>query len=550
MRHRTRLLALLALLAAGVAGAAERPPTAVSPAGMPGLAELEARHALIGRVDVHIQNIFDVSDPREDRALYRAADRLHYKTRESTVRNQLLFAPGDALRGRVLEETARILRSRRYFSDAWVVPIAYDEASNTADVAVTVRDVWTLNPGLSLGRSGGSNRTKVDLEEANLLGTGSHVSLSRSKDVDRTSVIVSYADTNFLGSWWQLGADYADNSDGRVRSLSLARPFYALDTRRAFGASASDGTSRVERWSGGAQLDQFQQTERTGQVYYGLSEGLAQGVTTRWFAGARYDLSRFSAVPDVPVAYPLPADRRFAYPWVGWERVEDKWQTGENVDLIGRTEDIYLGRSLYGELGASPRSDGLRGAALFMRFVGADAWTFGSHRQLYATATLDGRLDGGVADNVRFVAGARYFEEVTDSQTFYAALAGTVSRNLDRDAQVLLGGDTGMRGYPLRFQGGTSSALLTLEHRVFTPWFPFRLVRVGGAVFFDAGRTWGRDYAGAVPLGMLKDVGLGLRLGNVRSGLGNVLHIDLSYAMDAPAGTKRLQVSFETKSRF
>jgi hypothetical protein len=550
MTYRARLPVLLALLAAGVVSAGERPPTAVPPPGVPGVAELEARHAQIGRVDVHVQNIFDVSDPREDRALYRAADRLHYRTRESTVRNQLLFAPGDELRGRILEETERILRTRRYLSDAWVVPIAYDETANTVDVAVTVRDVWTLNPGLSLGRAGGRNHTKVDLEDANLLGTGGHVSLSRSKDVDRTSTVVSYADTNAFGSWWQLGAEYADNSDGRVRSLSLARPFYALDTRRAFGASASDGTSRVVRWSRGAELDQFEQAERTGQAYYGLSEGLADGVTTRWFAGARYDLSRFSPIAGAPIAYPLPADRRFAYPWIGWQRVDDNWQKGENVDLIGRTEDIYFGKALYGELGASPRSDGLRGAALFLHLTGADAWSFGSHRQLYATAALDGRLDGGVVDNVRLVAGARYFDQVTDSQTFYAALAGTVSHNLDRDAQVLLGGDTGLRGYPLRFQGGTSSALLTLEHRVFTPWFPFRLVRVGAAVFFDAGRTWGRDYAGAEPLGMLKDVGLGLRLGNVRSGLGNVLHIDLSYAIDAPAGTKRLQVTVETKSRF
>jgi hypothetical protein len=49
---------------------------------------------------------------------------------------------------------------------------------------------------------------------------------------------------------------------------------------------------------------------------------------------------------------------------------------------------------------------------------------------------------------------------------------------------------------------------------------------------------------------MLKDVGIGLRLGNVRSGLGNMLHIDLSYAFDAPPGIKRTQVTVETKSRF
>jgi hypothetical protein len=547
---RIRLFALLALLLAGSAAASERPASAVAPPGVPDLAELERRHARIGRIDVHVLNIFDPSDPREDRRLYRLANHLHYLTREKTVRSQLLFASGDALRVQPLEETERILRGRLYLNDAWIVPMAYDEATNVVDVAITVRDVWTLNPGVSLGRAGGRNHSRVQLEEENLLGRGIHVALSRSQDVDRTSTVLSYADPNLFGRWWQLAANYADNSDGRVRALSLARPFYALDTRRAFGASATDGTSRIERWSGGQVLDQFEKQQRAGQVYYGLSDGLVDGVATRWLAGVRYELSRFTPAPGLPSDYALPADRRFAYPWIGWQRLEDRWEKSENMDLIGRTEDLYLGRSLYAELGASPRSDGLRGPALFMHVAATNAWTVGPRQQLYANATLDGRLDGGVADNVRMVAGARYFAAVTANQTFYAALAATTTHNLDGDQQVLLGGDTGLRAYPLRFQGGTSSALLTLEHRMFTPWFPFRLVRVAGAVFFDAGRTWGRDYAGALPLGTLKDVGLGIRLGNVRSGLGNVLHVDLSYAIDAPPGIKRMQVTVETKSRF
>lgn len=550
MATRARLLALFALLVAGAVVAGERPMTAVAPAGMPDAAELEQRQARIGRIDVHVQNIFDPADPREDLALYRAANRLHYSTREATVRGQLLFASGELFRAQPVAETERILRTRRYLNDAWVVPIAYDSGSNVVDIAVTVRDVWTLNPGLSLGRAGGRNHSKVQLEDANLFGTGSHLSLSRSKDVDRTSTVVSYADSNVLGSWWQVGADYADNSDGRGRSLALARPFYALDTRHAFGASARDGANLVQLWTGGRQLDEFQQLQHTSQVYYGISAGLDAGVTTRWLAGLRYDASRFTAVPNAPGSLALPADRRFAYPWLGWQRIEDQWQKGENVDLIGRTEDLYFGRSVYAELGASGRSEGLRGAALFVHVAATDAWSLGARRQLYTAATLDGRVDGGVADNVRLVASARYFEAVSDNQTFYAALAATATHNLDGDRQVLLGGDTGLRGYPLRFQGGTSSALVTLEHRVFTPWYPFRLVRVGAAVFFDAGRTWGRDYAGAVPLGTLKDVGAGLRLGNNRSGLGNVLHVDLSYAIDAPPGTKRLQVTVETKNRF
>jgi hemolysin activation/secretion protein len=169
---------------------------------------------------------------------------------------------------------------------------------------------------------------------------------------------------------------------------------------------------------------------------------------------------------------------------------------------------------------------------------------------MFASAAFAGRLDEGTAQNVSATGAVRFYDRLTPHQLFYALLTGTATHRLDEEKQVLLGGDTGLRGYPLRFQGGVSSALLTLEHRVYTDWYPLRLVRLGGAVFFDAGRTWGHDYAGAAPLGLLKDVGLGLRLGNVRSGLGSVLHVDVSYALNAPPGITRYQVTVQTQDKF
>ena len=522
----------------------------MTPTVVPDAAELERRHATVGRIDVHVQNIFDLDDPREDHLLYRAANHLRFSTRASVVRSQLLFGSGDAFSARSLAETERILRSRRYLNDAWVVPVAYDEASNVVDVAVTVRDVWTLNPGVSLGRSGGRNRSKVQIEESNLFGRGSKITLSRSRDVDRISTELSYAEPSVRGSWWQLGLEYADNSDGRVRSLSIVRPFYALDTRYAVGATGYDGASRVARYSSGQIADQFNERHRLDQAYYGWSDGLIEGVTRRWFAGLRYDQAQFTPAPGVAPPTTLPADRQLAYPWVGWQLTEDRYQKSENVDLIGRTEDLYLGRTLYAELGYSNTAFGGRGRSFIANLNALNGWQVGERQQLFVSAALGARVDEGVASNVQLTAAARYFAYLSHSRVFYASLAGAATRRLDGDQQLLLGGDSGLRGYPIRFQGGSSSALLTLEERVFTPWFPLRLVRVGAAVFFDAGRTWGRDYLGAQPLGLLKDVGIGLRLGNNRSGLGNVLHIDLSYALDAPPGIKRLQISFETKDRF
>lgn len=532
------------------AAADDRPGTAVPVAGVPSATELEARGATIGTVHVYVQNIFDNTDPRESQLLYRLANDLHYRTRERTVRNQLLFAPGQRLRVQKLEETERILRSRVYLNDAWAVPVSYDAGRNVVDIAVTVRDVWTLDPSLSLGRAGGKNGSREQLEDENFLGLGSTVALSHSHDVDRTSDLLSYFDPNAFGSWWQLGLGYQDNSDGRVKSLSLVQPFYSLDTHSSGGLNAYDGTSRVSLYSNGVIADQFEERHSLHQLSYGWSEGLLDGWTQRWYAGVRYDEATFQARPDLPPPQLLPADRKFVYPWVGWQAIEDHYEKAQNINLIGRTEDLYLGRSLYAEVGYSDQTFGGRGRSILVQSNGLDGWRFGSSQMLFLSASLAGRLDDGVAHNVSLTSAGQYFLRLSRGQALYASLSATTTRRLDPDQQLLLGGDSGLRGYPIRFQGGSSSALLTLEHRLYTDWYPFRLLRVGGVVFFDAGRTWGRDFAGAESLGLLKDLGLGIRFGNNRSGLGNVVHVDLSYALDAPAGVKRVEVTVATRSTF
>ena len=145
---------------------------------------------------------------------------------------------------------------------------------------------------------------------------------------------------------------------------------------------------------------------------------------------------------------------------------------------------------------------------------------------------------------------ARYYASTGDRTKFFATIAGTVTENLDDDTQLLLGGDTGLRGYPLRYQAGTASALLTLGERYYTNWYPFRLFHVAAAAFFDMGRTWGTDVTGATSDGLLKDVGIGLRLGSSRSAFGNVIHIDLAFPLDGGDDIEDVQFIVETKARF
>jgi outer membrane protein assembly factor BamA len=529
---------------------ADRPGTAVTPPGVPGIDELAARGATIGAIEIHVQNIFDTADPRESAWFYRAANALHIHTRENTVREQLLFAGGEPLSAQRVAETERILRGRQYLNDAWIVPVRYDASANVVDLAVTVRDVWTLNPGISFNREGGENSTRFEIEEQNLFGRGIEVSVGRSGDVDRTSTILKYRDPNLFGRWLQADAEYSDNSDGRVTALSLQRPFYALDTRAAYGVSAYDGTRVVSRYDRGLVVDQFNEDAKRLQVYGGRSSGLRDGWVQRWFAGWRYEDAAFAPRAGLPPPTALPPDRKLSYPWVGWQLVEDRYRKASNLDLIGRTEDVYLGRSAYVELGWADPAFGADRKALLARAETFAGWAPSSDVQLQAQGSASGRLEDGEARNVVVAASGRYYHRVTARRSWFAQLQGATTHELDPERQLLLGGEEGLRGYPLRFQGGDSSALLTLEHRVYTDWYPFRLVRFGTATFFDVGRTWGRSFVGTEPYGLLKDVGFGLRFGNVRSGLGNVLHVDFSYALDAEPGVKRFEVTVETRSRF
>ena len=103
---------------------------------------------------------------------------------------------------------------------------------------------------------------------------------------------------------------------------------------------------------------------------------------------------------------------------------------------------------------------------------------------------------------------------------------------------------------PCATRPAIESALVTLEQRFYTDWQPLKLFNVGAAVFFDAGRTWGHDEFAAAPAGWLTDVGLGLRLGSARSGLGNVLHIDLAFPLNRGSDIDSLQLLIETRKSF
>ena len=526
--------------AAGAVGAPDIPPPE----------RLEAGGTRIGDIDIEVEDIFDNSKPGERAAPYRWANELHLQTRDEAIRTQLLFQASEPYSRQKMAETERLLRGRRYLYDAWIEPDCYHPDENTVDVQVRVRDVWSLNPGIHFSRKGGTNNAGFELQDEDFLGRGELVSVLWASNVDRDTLRFTYEDPQVAGTWWRGRVAYSDNSDGRFSEFQLGRPFHSLDARWSAGTSVDSGDRVDSRYQLGKILDSFGETVGQAQVYGGMSAGLRDGWARRWLAGMRYDSSEFSATAGKPLVAPLPENRRLVYPWVGVELVEDDFATTRNQDQLARTEDLDFGRSLRAELGVAAPAWGADRTAAIVALQAGDGQRLAGGRQLFLASNLGGRLESDGLRDVLLQGEARYYGQPGKHSLFFAGAHGAVAVNPDLDHQLLLGGDNGLRGYPLRYQSGTGSALFTVEERVYTDWYPFQLFHVGAAAFADAGRTWGDDVTGAAPLGWLSDVGVGLRLGNTRSGLGNVLHIDVAVPLVREPGIDSVQLLVETRRSF
>jgi surface antigen Omp85-like protein len=519
------------------------------PADVPDDAALEAAGAVIGTIEIDTRNIFDERDPRESNGLYRLADHLHIRTKHASIRAQVLFKTGDKYLARKLAETERTLRLLSYIYDARVVPVRYVDGK--VDIRVITKDVWTLSPGFSVGRAGGTNATKLNLQDTNFLGWGKALQISRGSTVDRTSNTVQWMDPNVFGSRWTSALAYSDSSDGSERSLQVIRPFYSLDTPWSTKITALSFDRTVSRYNLGNIVDQFNDNQTSYELSGGISNGLIDGWTKRLTFGMRYDRSIFLPTPATSLpAQQLPPDRTLSYPFVGFDILQDKFKKVGDENQIGRTEDLYFGTEITGEVGLSNSAYGADRNAIMLSAKALRGIELTELQQLFLTSDFSSRIEDGRARNLIADAAAKFYWRWREDWLLYAALSGTVTDSLDPDMQLLLGGDNGLRGYPLRYESGTSRALFTVEQRVFTDWYPFRLARVGAAIFADVGRTWGSGVIGNSDPGLLRDVGFGLRLGNTRSGLGNVLHVDFAFPLNNIAGIQKFQFLVQTEQSF
>ena len=515
---------------------------------VPTFAELQEAGALVGTIRINNQNVFDLDDPEEDNLLFRAANALHVKTRPAVIKHSLLFSTGDPVSVRLIEESERLMRCNNYLYDVRIRPTAYHDG--VVDIEVTTRDTWTLDPGVAFSRAGGANSAGISLKENNLLGTGVSVGVSHLSDVDRAGTTFAVGYNHALDGRTRMDYSFSSLDDGERQAFSVVRPFYSLDARWAAGVSALTNDQVESLYDAGEVIGQYRHQQKSAEVFGGLSRGLVDGWTQRYSVGLAYLDDLYTRVPSLIAPAQLPVDQTLVSPFMRYEVIEDGFQIFTNRNQIARPEYFAMGLHAQVQVGHAFQALGSSRELWLYSASAEKGYATRAKDTLSISASLSGQYGDGHVERQMLSGGVRYYRPHKKRALFFASLSGSVVKNPEVSDLLYLGGDNGLRGYPLRYQPGEQRALLTLEERVYSDWYPFRLFRVGGAVFFDTGRAWGGSLANFANPGWLSDVGFGVRILSCRSAFGNVLHADVAFPLNSDSGIKSVQFLLKSKATF
>jgi outer membrane protein assembly factor BamA len=497
----------------------------------------------VGKIYINRLPIFDEQNPKENNRLYRWANDFHVDTKEKIITRQLLFKSGDTIDQGILAESERILRNNSYVSEAEIKVIS--RCGEAIDLEVITKEVWTLTPQFSFGSSGGNSKSGFAISDSNLLGTGQRVTVGYSKDTNRNSYELHFMEPNFKGRRVIIRGRLIDSSDGSEQYLNISRPFFALDTRNSWGAFHHSIDRVDKQYDRDKTISRLRHEIDMDEVSYGFSNGLQHGTASRYSIGYRNEQHTFSPEPDSASPENFPADIDLSYPFIQYERVEDKYAKAFDLNQIYRTEDMHLGYQIVSRLGYATSADDT------LVYSGSYADTFLSREKmlLQFNSNITGRWNSDTSNTEDLVGQMelKFYRRQTEDRTLFIRLEGTFSDNLNASEQIKIGGEEGgLRGYPANYRTGKHEMYLAVEERIFTKLHLLQLARVGYAVFAEAGRVWDSPFeisGGTV----LVDVGVGLRLSLSKTSDLRTAHIDIAFPIDGPDDVDSYQFTVELK---
>lgn len=188
-------------------------------------------------------------------SIARIANRLHNDTKEWVVRENIFLREGKPFNPYRAADNERYLRDLDFILDSKIFVSPISENSDSIDLLVMTRDVFSLGASLS---PRGITEHRFRIQEANLGGMGQRLQVAGVYDAERnpsTGYEYLYRKTNLFGSFVNATAGYTEINTGRsVGNENESAYFVRLD-RPLFHPFV--------RWAGAAEISRNWSTNTT-----------------------------------------------------------------------------------------------------------------------------------------------------------------------------------------------------------------------------------------------------------------------------------------------
>lgn len=502
---------------------------------------------IIGKIEIDVENIFDESDPKEDKWLYRLANDIQVNTRETTIRNQLLFEEGEPIVYETINETMRILYQRSYLLDVKLTVI--DACRDTVNLKIIVKDAWVITPKLSFGKKGGVSTSAIGITDGNFLGTGNLFSIEYEQEAERNRFGQRFYSPNFLGTKVEADFQYVELTDGVEQKVLLKKPFYSLRTRWAYGGEVGETRQSEIIRNRGDIVDEYAHAIEYYQFDWGYSFAIGKSATHRIVMGVTREDHVFYTLQDT---VNLPEWQEEVYSWIQISRESSAFERYRNLDYIARDVSIPMGFDYsirYGSGRFNGNSDLHKIISEFNYNMAFDEKHLFKLKANFEHRFIFG--EDGEAFQSKIQSEIKYNYFINGVNRWYVGAQYFMGENLLPHQEYTLGEIEGVRGYPIGFQRGDRGYILNMERRLYTKAHWFNLIRFGVVGFVDVGHVWGLDrYSeGDAQNKALVSAGLGLRFHSSKSGTPAVVHINLSkplrYRNDPDLDNLLLSISVE-----
>ena len=260
-------------------------------------------------------------------------NKLHFKTKNFTIKNFLIFKEGDRFDSLKIKESERLLRTQSFVRKVTMYPIPTSHP-DSVDVLIRELDSWSIYPTGSISTSS----YRIKLRDRNFAGLGHDVILQYTNKYKerKQGVYFDYTVNNIQNTFIRANLLYNKQTWGDyVKGIVVDRPFYSPYTK----------------WAGGVTLSQHFRRDSLPDINNNYSYESRKYNTVDTWGG--YSIPLFKNYKDKPVITNLRTSLRYIkqnyiespqeqYDPYGFYRDQSTYLASVSLSSINYVQDQYI----------------------------------------------------------------------------------------------------------------------------------------------------------------------------------------------------------------